>query len=70
MPISEWRCRRCGARFEVLTYGSAPEEPACEECGSKEVEKQLSRFAASGSSEGGSSSSPSGGGCTPGRGFT
>ncbi len=71
MPISEWTCKKCGARFEILTFGPVPEDPVCEECGSKEVEKQLSRFASSASSassSGGSSSS--GGGCAPGRGFT
>ncbi len=69
MPITEWTCRKCGARFELLTLGGAKEEPVCEECGAegKDVEKQLSRFASTGTGDGGSSS---GGGCAPGRGFT
>ena len=72
MPITEWKCTRCGARFELLTLGGAKEEPVCEECGAegKDVEKQLSRFAASGAGGGGGGSSSSGGGCAPGRGFT
>lgn len=69
MPISEWKCTRCGARFELLTLGGTKEEPVCEECGSSDAEKQLSRFASSGSGEAGSAA-PSGGGCAPGRGFT
>ncbi len=69
MPISEWICKKCGARFEHLTLGGSKEEPVCEECGSKDVEKQLSRFASSGTGDGGGGSA-SGGGCAPGRGFS
>jgi putative FmdB family regulatory protein len=68
MPITEWICRRCGARFELLTLGGSPEEPLCEECGAKDAEKQLSRFASAGTGDAGTT--PSGGGCAPGRGFT
>ncbi len=69
MPITEWVCRKCGARFELLTLGGAREEPVCEECGSEDAEKQLSSFASSGPADGGSSSF-GGGGCAPGRGFS
>jgi putative FmdB family regulatory protein len=68
MPISEWVCKKCGARFELLTLGGAKEEPICEECGSEDVDKLLSRFASTGTGDGGAPST--GGGCAPGRGFT
>jgi putative FmdB family regulatory protein len=40
MPIYEFDCRRCGARFEELTRlgGSA----ACPACGSEDVERRFS----------------------------
>ncbi|WP_372807394.1 zinc ribbon domain-containing protein [Pontiella sp.] len=45
MPIFEYRCTKCGARFEALVSSSAA-LAACETCGSKQVEKQLSTFSA------------------------
>lgn len=57
MPLYEYRCRRCGKRFERLVRGMtttdatgavvAGQTPAivCPECQSDEVERLLSAFA-------------------------
>ena len=50
MPIFEYLCR-CGRRFEKLVLGAAAEPPACPRCGSAEIERLYSRFAAVGSSK-------------------
>jgi putative FmdB family regulatory protein len=44
MPVFEYVCRKCGQRFEKIVRGG--EQPACPECKSKRLEKQLSVFAA------------------------
>ena len=46
MPIFEFRCRKCGECFEVL-FRSRDEKMAvaCQQCGSKKVERQMSAFA-------------------------
>lgn len=43
MPIYEYACQHCGARFEKLVRGE--ERPACPHCQGTELEKQLSAFA-------------------------
>jgi putative FmdB family regulatory protein len=51
MPLYEYRCQQCGKRFEVLQKsGAGSDGVACPGCGSSEVAKQLSTFAASVSS--------------------
>ncbi len=46
MPIYEFRCRECWRRFSVLTLRVGETfEPVCDRCGSKAVERLLSRFA-------------------------
>lgn len=40
MPIYEYRCERCVETVEILVRAS--EQPACPECGSTRLEKQLS----------------------------
>ena len=45
MPLFDYACRDCGHRFEALVQGRA--KPACPECESKKLEKQLSAFAVS-----------------------
>jgi len=47
MPIFEYECRACGARFESIV-SSAAAQAACQKCGSPEVEKLLSVFAVRG----------------------
>lgn len=44
MPIFEYACRACSHEFETLVRGA--ETPGCERCGSAELEKKLSVFAA------------------------
>lgn len=40
MPIFEFICTSCGHRFEALVRGSLV--PACDACGSEQLEKQMS----------------------------
>lgn len=35
MPIYDFRCKKCGHRFEVLTSISKMDEVVCEKCGAK-----------------------------------
>ena len=46
MPIYEYRCRKCGRRFSVLTL-RVSEKPVtrCDHCGSRAADRLLSRFA-------------------------
>jgi putative FmdB family regulatory protein len=44
MPIFEYACRDCGHEFETLVRSS--DTAACAACGSRELEKKLSVFAA------------------------
>lgn len=64
MPIFEYLCRGCGAKFEVLVRGS--DKAHCPKCKSTRLEQQLSAFAvAAGHGNGGSelASRPEPGGC-------
>ena len=46
MPIYEYRCRKCGKRFSVLTLRvGARVTPRCERCGSQAADRLMSRFA-------------------------
>jgi putative FmdB family regulatory protein len=68
MPIYEYVCNDCQARYERIVM-SARQEIECPKCASKRHTLQLSVFSAGKSSNGTSSSGsafPSGGcGCTP-----
>ncbi len=44
MPLFEYICKSCGEISELLVTGSR--KPACPNCGSKKLEKQLSSFSA------------------------
>lgn len=46
MPIYEYRCRKCGKRFSVLTL-RVSEMPSvqCDKCGSRTADRLMSRFA-------------------------
>ena len=46
MPIFEYQCRDCGAKFERIV-SSLREDVSCKECASPHVEQQLSVFAVS-----------------------
>lgn len=59
MPIYEYKCHKCGQRFEALIL-SPSEKVQCHKCGSESVKRQLSTFAvSSGSSKAGVPTSPS-----------
>ena len=44
MPLFTYHCKGCGTNSEMLVRAGA--RPACPKCGSKDMEKQASRFAA------------------------
>jgi putative FmdB family regulatory protein len=45
MPLFEYDCKGCGARFEALVR-SAEDRPRCPKCNGKRLEKRFSTFAA------------------------
>jgi putative FmdB family regulatory protein len=49
MPIFEYQCRECGARFERIV-GSSAAEVSCKQCESSNVFRLLSVFAVTASS--------------------
>jgi len=49
MPLFEYKCRDCGAKFETLVTSSAA-EVACKKCASPRVDRLLSVFAVVGAS--------------------
>jgi len=57
MPIFEYMCLKCGKRFEELVLTSSA-EVECPDCGSGDVEREISLFSSSSAS-----------GCSPSRGF-
>lgn len=47
MPMYEYECHSCGARFELLRSMNQPDTGiACAACHSADVQRALSRFAA------------------------
>ncbi len=72
MPLYEYRCGDCQARFEILQrMGEGAEGLACPSCGGSELVKEFSTFAAT-SAGNGARRSAGGGGCgsAGGTGFT
>lgn len=64
MPVYEYRCLSCNTQFERLGLISERENGvSCPECGGKQAERLLSRFAASASANGGEPSALGGGCC-------
>jgi len=65
MPIYEFKCKKCGNKFEYLCFNSKDAENAqCPNCGAQETERLLSCFSSmssGGALTGTSSCSPSGG---------
>ena len=55
MPIYEYRCCKCGERFELLVFPG--DTPACKKCGAAEVEKLVSTCIARGENPTGSACS-------------
>ena len=61
MPLYEFECQECGARFENLVLkASEKTEVKCPVCGSRTLEELLSSFASTSSTSG--NCAPSGGG--------
>ena len=48
MPIHDYRCTACGHRFEMLVLGALP---ACRQCASTALERQVSLGAPPGKSQ-------------------
>lgn len=47
MPLYEYECRKCGARFELLRrMNDADRDVRCPKCQTKDVERLISGFAA------------------------
>ncbi len=62
MPIYEYECSDCGARFDKFVRSlSRQTDVTCPECKSDNCRKIVSSFSSGGSSSGGASCSPSGG---------
>ena len=60
MPLYEYECKECGARFEVLqAIGATGEDLTCPECETPNPQKVFSIFA-SGTNAAGSSSASCG----------
>lgn len=46
MPIYEFRCRKCGKKFSVLTLRASEKvRPVCTKCGATAADRLMSRFA-------------------------
>jgi putative FmdB family regulatory protein len=63
VPIYEYHCAACDRRFELLTTISKADQASCLECGSADVKRLVSAFAARVSSGNGHSHSVGGGEC-------
>lgn len=65
MPLFEFKCKKCGEKFEELVFSiGGDEEIECPKCGSVKVEKQMSAFASTGQNKNAgreSSCAPTGG---------
>ena len=46
MPIYEYSCQDCGARFEKLVSTSSASDVVCPSCGEKHLKQEFSVFAA------------------------
>ena len=69
MPIYEYKCNKCGNKFEQIVFPSDDENSfECPSCGKKDINRVVSAFSC-GSSEGGIGSSISSG-CSPSGGFS
>ncbi len=51
MPIYEYRCNTCRKKVTVLILNRSPQAPVCSHCGSNELTRLISRFAAPKSEE-------------------
>lgn len=63
MPIYEYVCEQCNARFEELVRSVDASKAVCPECGSRQVRRALSVFATRVTESAGGGSPNPGGGC-------
>jgi putative FmdB family regulatory protein len=64
MPIYEYKCRKCGEKFERrLGFSHDKRSLKCPKCGEEDPDRLFSPFATCGSSDGGSYS-PHNGSCS------
>jgi len=56
MPMFEYKCNKCGKKFEFLQLSGRDEKVVCPECNSGNIEKQLTVFRAKKNSRSGSDS--------------
>ena len=59
MPVYEYRCQVCGETFDlfVRSAGDRQKTPACPQCGSPKVKKNISLFGVGGATSSGATSS-------------
>ena len=64
MPIYEYQCKSCDAKFEKLVHGMSTgadgPSPACPECGSARTTRELSVFAVGAQGQGAGAAPPPG----------
>ncbi len=63
--LNDYKCLKCDTKFEYLD-GDDNDPPKCKDCGSQEIEKQLT-YAGYNMNSGGSSTRPKNSGCFKGR---
>jgi len=69
MPIFEYHCKVCGARFEeLISRADLDKAQTCPECGAADTEKLSSTFATSTATRSGGGAPRSSGGCSSGGG--
>ncbi len=59
MPLYEYKCPKCGQRFDEIVSYSRADEVTCESCGYEKPERLMSTFSSGSSSSGGLSASTS-----------
>jgi len=67
MPLYEFDCQECGEPFEELVLSAnGLNDVSCPDCGSPQVKKKLSTFAANFNSGGRGAQTPAAAACAPG----
>jgi putative FmdB family regulatory protein len=61
MPIYEYKCKKCGNQFEIITSFAQKDKVTCSKCDSKEVEQLISGCSVNNGSKGFAGGSSCGG---------